>query len=338
MPALTRCRSAASIAVASMCLLGMMATPAFAGIGDSTDPDYPPAKKPEPSDAISSSVRYRESAPGASAKPMAPVSGNWSPPACWYEPQFTPKQFGDYLAKHDYGGGSAGTSERGEYLDETGGKLHKGDHGSWYMLKRSSAADIGEAMDRCGALHTYTWVGPADPAPPGTPVITPEILAGLAYGRTKLPTPPVTLKPAPDRLKVNLPTRVSFEGHLDQVSVTASISNPGLGINIAATTVATPRQLHLVAGTDYADPQSCTYDLVKKGGTYAVESGDSGCLITYRKSSGTGTYTLHASITWDVTWNPTADPGGKPVRNDLPDGETANDIPVTVKEIQAINR
>ncbi|WP_263168242.1 hypothetical protein [Streptomyces sp. SCSIO ZS0520] len=331
MPALKQARGLAVLTLSAACVL---ATAVPASAGRDNQPSKPP--KESPSDEIGSQVSFTYRSSAKSGKPMAPAGGNWSPPACWFEPKYNPKDFEKELASHNYGGGSAGTDIHNEYFEETDGEYHQGDKGAWYKLVKNPNASYEEYGNRCRTLRLYEWVGPADPPPPGSPVITPEILAGLAYNRTELPTPPVKLSPDPGRLKVNLPTKVAFEGGLDRVSVTASID--AMGVDLAATTVATPKQLRLEAGTEFADPQTCTYDLVKSGGTYTVDSGDSGCLLTYRKSSGNGTYDLNASITWDVTWNPTAGPDGAPVHDDLPDGETENDIPVTVKEIQSVNR
>ncbi|MEK8170803.1 hypothetical protein NKH77_18255 [Streptomyces sp. M19] len=181
----------------------------------------------------------------------------------------------------------------------------------------------------------YLWIGPADPSA-RDPVIDPEILAGLAYNRTKLPAPPVRLSPAADKQVVNLETYVSFAQGLDRVWVTASLNYPG--IDIAATTVATPTALHIDAGTSSAQPSSCTYDLVRKDGGYGVDSEGADCNITYRRSSGDSAYGLKASITWKVIWTASADPDGPAQQPALPDGETTVEQDVSVREVQSVNR
>jgi enoyl reductase len=144
------------------------------------------------------------------------------------------------------------------------------------------------------------------------------------------------LRPDADRLIVNLPTEVAFQGALDRAWTTASINYKG--VQMAATTVATPVALKVDAGTSDADPQTCTYDLVKGEGGYKVDSKNAGCNVTYLRSSADGTYPFKASLTWHVTWTDSADPDGPPQQPALPDGLSTYEQNVTVKEIQAINR
>ncbi|RZB17839.1 hypothetical protein StrepF001_18705 [Streptomyces sp. F001] len=129
---------------------------------------------------------------------------------------------------------------------------------------------------------------------------------------------------------------MKLDGDFDRMWTTASINYKG--VQMAATTVAAPVALKVEAGTADADPQTCTYDLVKGKGGYTVDSKDAGCNVTYRRSSGTGTYPFKASITWKVTWTDSADPDGAPQQPALPDGLSTYEQDVTVKEIQAVNR
>ncbi|MEV7062050.1 hypothetical protein AB0N97_04505 [Streptomyces collinus] len=69
---------------------------------------------------------------------------------------------------------------------------------------------------------------------------------------------------------MNLGTRVAFKGDLDRVWTTASLD--GKGVQLAASTVVTPVALKAEAGSADADPQSCTYDLVKGKGGYMADS------------------------------------------------------------------
>ena len=279
---------------------------------------------------IGSSVRFTYHSPGG-GQPMTSSTGNWSPPVCWFEPRYT----NDALAKHNEEMEDKGPLEGIDHDTAENRKeetdAHRDKDGMWWertpvMSPRS--CEIGEL---------WIWVDRGDPDPPAD-AVDPEILAGLAYDRTKLPAPPVDLKPNEDRNVVNLPTKIEFSEPLDRVWTTASLANAQAGINIAATTVAEPVSLRIDAGTEYAEPSSCTYDLVKAGGGYEVNSEGAGCNITYRKSSGEGTYPMEAQIVWDVTWNPTASPDGEPANGDLPDGLSVTEQAVTVKEIQTVVR
>ncbi|MBO8195251.1 hypothetical protein ITI46_26905 [Streptomyces oryzae] len=111
------------------------------------------------------------------------------------------------------------------------------------------------------------------------------------------------------------------------------------GLDLAATTVAEPHRLRLEAGTKDADPATCTYDLAKsEGGGYAVNTEDAGCNITYRRATAKGTSrTLKAYLTWRVSWAEGDSPDGTP-RHGMPQGESTQEVAVTVKEIQSINR
>ena len=335
-------RKAASVAVLSLCMTLSLAGPAWAGPpgGMAGRPPQGGKAADEP-DEIASKVSYTShNVPETGGSPMAPAAGaDWEPPACWYEPRFTPAEFSAYISKVDGRHGEASRAEGG-----LGGKyddLHQGDKGSWYQMRYDDDpdADIPKA---CTQQDGYVFIRPGDPAPADAPVLDPEILAGLAYNRTKLPAPPLTLSPKPGHQVVNLPTHARFTKKLDRVWVTAAIDAAGL--DLAATTVAEPSALRLEAGTDEAEPSSCTYDLKGEGkgdgngGTYTVDTEKSDCNITYRRSTAKGeAHTLKAYLTWKVTWTEGADPDGAP-QHPMPDGESAAELPVMVKEIQSVNR
>ncbi|AUH44740.1 hypothetical protein CXR04_06050 [Streptomyces sp. CMB-StM0423] len=277
-------------------------------------------------------VDFVYSNPGSSGTSMTSSDANWSPPTCWYEPAYNPKEFEEYLREHNYGGGSAGTELYEQYYNETDGKYHQGDEGAWWKL----TVDLDKEDLSCAReMDAYEFIGPDFPPPPGVEILDPELLAMLAYERIKLPAPPVDLKPGADRQIVNLETLATFGQDLEPAWVTASVDY--VGVQLAATTVATPSRLTLSADSSQADPAECSYDLVASGGGYTVDTEDAGCNVTYRKSSGEGTHDLQASLTWEVAWNPSADPGGTPT-TPLPDGQSTGDIPVTVKEIQTVVR
>ncbi|MEU6079247.1 hypothetical protein [Streptomyces sp. NPDC047108] len=280
--------------------------------------------------AIGSQVQFHVTNNG-SGKPMNSSSSSWSPPVCWFEPRYTNEE----LAKHNKELEGKGPFEgidhdtAGRRKEET--DAHKDKKGMWW--ERTPVMSPRE----CEIGELWIWVEPRDPAPPEG-AVDPEILAGLAYDRTRLPAPPVELRPGAGNQIVNLGTQVKFAQPLDRVWVTASLNNAQAGVNIAATTVATPSKLRVNAGTEYADPQTCEYDLVKGKGGYEVDSKGSDCNIEYKKSSGDGTYTLTSELVWDVHWTASADPDGAPQQPAMPDGLSTNEQDVTVKEVQAIVR
>ncbi|CAL9328106.1 hypothetical protein SUDANB96_00017 [Streptomyces sp. enrichment culture] len=138
---------------------------------------------------------------------------------------------------------------------------------------------------------------------------------------------------------MNLPTWAWLDKAVfDEVQATASLSVAGF--NVEATTTAKPAALKLEPGTPDAEtyPPSgeCALNAADSiGEPYAKGKADRTppCGLRYLRSSGNGTFTLKATITWDITWTGTGGAGG-----DLPDGTFGNDLAVTVQEIQAINR
>lgn len=314
------------------------ASPAHAGLGDGqggTVQEKKPTPKSGGGDTVGMHVSVRGNAP-ASGTPMTPVgTTDWEPPACWYEPMWKPKAYKKALQSEN-----PTPQVLGDYAEEYQTHQKKrekqdyniGKKGLWWSLHHEAGSDDAA----CLAKERETWVPeggpPTDPA-----ALSPELLSKIAYANTRLPTPPVKLSPA-DAQVVNLDTQVSFKAPLERVWVTASIDH--LGVDIAATTVATPKALTVKAGTEHAEPKTCTYGLSKARGGYQVESTGADCNIIYKRSPGKGgTYPFSASLVWDVTWTDSADPDGPPVDEPaLPDGQSTYEQDVTVKEIQSIVR
>ncbi|WP_433892356.1 hypothetical protein [Streptomyces sp. CA-111067] len=281
-------------------------------------------------DSIASAVHYNYSKTDSAAQHMKPLGGDWSPPACWYEPQYKPQDFEDYLLSM-WREGSASTIWAEEYGADN---YHKGDDGTWYGLVTDDNAPWQDFVSQCAGKEPFVFVGPANPPPRTAPVIDTKALAGLAYNGTTLPAPPLTLRPVGANQLVNLDTEVTFAQPLDRVWVTAMYDNAEFGIHLAATTVATPDELRVDAGTTNADPSSCTYKLTPKGGgAYSVDTSNDPCNITYRKH---GDYTLQATLVWNVTWTPSANPDGPPQNPPFPQGQSTTPLQVTVKENQTI--
>jgi enoyl reductase len=264
---------------------------------------------------------------------MRSSDANYSPPVCWYT-AMTPDQMRAEIKRRFYGAGADGSGTTYEFYNnennrmEDDGHYNDGKDGSWWVLTWDKKR-LDEGDYNCPYDAGYFWRKPGDP-PAGS--ITPEDLVGSAYKALKLPPKAVTLSPSPDNQKVNLPTWVSFKGAGTEVWVTASLTEPN-GQVVAATVVAVPHSLQVNAGTSWATPSSCTYEM--NGGT--LNSSSSGCNITYRKSSNGGKYPFTSDMTWAVTWTPTAAPQPGAGAH-LPDGLSEYPEAVTVQEIQAVNR
>ncbi|MCF3123809.1 hypothetical protein IPZ68_29485 [Streptomyces arenae] len=286
--------------------------------------------------SIGAQVQYKTNFKGkAGASPIAQGDGAWEPPLCWTQPKFTAKQYKEEQEKTAPIDPNTGKTLPGWDKDK---EFHEGDKGAWWYRTyavdqlKSGKIKLGD-MEKCTPIPGIQWVEPGDPP---KDAISPFALAGLAYAETKLPAPPVTLRPAADGQIVNLATRVKFDAPIAPVWVTASFNH--LGVDIAATTVAKPVALRVESGTEFADPQSCTYDLTKAKSGYQLDTSKADCNITYRKSSGDGSYPLQARVTWKVTWTDSANPDGPAQQPALPDGLSTFEQDVAVKEIQSITR
>ncbi|MEV7195321.1 hypothetical protein AB0N81_26475 [Streptomyces sp. NPDC093510] len=332
-------RIASALGMAALLTLGYVGT-ASAGDGSGSS-GKPPAGEgsgegSSGSGSIGAQVQYKTNFKGTKgASQIAPSEGPWKPPLCWTQPKFTAKQYKEEQKKTAPIDPNTGKALPGW---NDGKDFHEGDKGAWWyrtyavsQLKSGSVAP-GD-MEKCTTIKGVQWVEEGD-APQDA--ISPLALAGLAYAETKLPAPPVTVRPAADNQIVNLPTHVKFDAPLDRVWVTARFNH--LGVDLAATTVATPVALRVDAGTEFADPKTCDYDLTKTKSGYQVDTSRAGCNIAFKKSSGDGSYPLQAQVSWKVTWTDSADPDGPARQPALPDGLSTFEQDVTVKEVQSVNR
>ncbi|MFD6168151.1 hypothetical protein [Streptomyces coeruleorubidus] len=281
---------------------------------------------------------------GGKTGSLQPV-GDWSPPACWYEPR-SAEEFAKYVegqynetvntpGQHSYAKASVGkfrdTYKDGKYKNYN---LDKKDEGNWWVAIRDEDRWMEPEAQACDRKPFWTETGDA---PPVENAVTPRVLAELAYNRIELPTTEVSLAPE-TATKVNLPTWAWLDrAKFKEVSVTAQL-NAG-GLNIQATTTAKPVSLRLEPGTEDAEtyPASgeCTINAGSIGEPYAKGKSDRTppCGLKYLRSSGDGTFKLQSTITWEVAWTGTGGAGG-----DLPNGAFGNDQDVTVQEIQSVNR
>lgn len=275
-------------------------------------------------------VNYTHRGEGSGAQPVR-YSGSFTPPVCWYT-AMTPEQFHAELDRRYTNAGQNREDTVYNYYNQVESdmnsiKYHQGDKGSWWVLTYDDSRLNDGNAPMCPYEQGWMWQPPANP-PKGA--ITPEVLADAAYGQMKLPSRGVTLSPVAQNQKVNLPTYVAFRQAAAEVSVTAQVTEPD-GQVIAATVVARPSNLHVDAGTQYADPGSCDYTMSGA----KLNSAGAGCNITYTRASA-GTYPFTADMTWRVWWSPTATPQDNGTA--LEPGYSESHQDVTVQEIQAVNR
>lgn len=323
----------------------MAPTVAYAGGGNQAEVTAPQAKGGRQDQNLTVETKIQTTVNGAqeTAKTgsLTPANSNWDPPACWYEPAYSPKQIQatvkairqmKVFGVGDFVGGVFDTyfKEGRPYKNYNLDKQGEGQF--WAAAINEKRKDDPEA-NSCDKLPF--WV-PTGDTPKEPLAVSPKILAEYAYD--ELPVPSTELTMAPEgTTKVNLPTWVWLDrAKFKKVSVTASI--PGSGLS--ATTTAEPMSLSIDPGTKDAE----TYPA---SGGCPIEDGKIGeprakgtpadtmppCGVRYLRSSGDGSYNLQATLTWKISWTSTTGEGG-----DLPAGEFGADQQVAVEEIQAINR
>jgi enoyl reductase len=287
---------------------------------------------------LSAAVTYDRSknGSGSTAGPVAPA-GNWTPPACWYAPKYTPEQ----LKKEREATWSAESTgyewdqeQREHYVEGKPYKdfnMKKAGKGYWWDSYVNESFPTG--WDSC--KRPPFWVDKGDPPPDVPNVVTPKILAGLAYAEIRVPDTDIDMAPAQAQ-KVNLPTWAWLDkAEFKPVSVTASVPV----LDIKATTTATPVSMRIEPGTKDAKlhPASGKCPISKDGsiGTpYKKGNADKTppCGLTYLRASGDTPYKLKATVTWEIDWKGSGGAGG-----DLPDGTFGTTQNVTVQEVQTHN-
>ncbi|MFI0719709.1 hypothetical protein [Streptomyces sp. NPDC021224] len=270
--------------------------------------------------------------PAGSLKPV----GNWTPPACWYQPTYTPEE----LKKESEGVWSEQSpswewisGQKDKYQDGhpyTDFNMDKSGKGYWWSGYSPPENGAMPGADSCN--DEPFWVDLGDPPPPGHKnAVTPEVLAQLAYREIVIPTGDATINPA-GKQGVNIPTWVWMDPTVfHPVSVTAFLPD----YNVSATTTATPSGFTIDPGTSYAQTYPASGKCKGTGTAWTPGAGNvPPCGVVYLKDSGNGTYTMNITVTWNITWVGT----GHPNPTKLPTGTFASHQTVTVREIQSVNR
>ncbi|WP_254396074.1 hypothetical protein [Streptomyces sp. AC512_CC834] len=293
---------------------------------------------------ITSQVTFNTSKNGTGEATGALTAvGNYNPPACWYEPKWTPEEYEKEFKRrwnvgHFSGAVEAYAAEKSRYIEGDPYKdFNKKKSGKGMFWGTVYDWDRLEGDDYLACSQADFWVDNGDD-PPVERAIDTETLAKLAYNELQVPDTEIALAPA-ETTKVNLPTWAWLDKtDFHEVSVTASLDVGGW--NLSATTTARPVSLKLEPGTTDATifPASGECEINADGSIgepYAKGKAEQTppCGITYLRSSGDSTYDLQATITWEITWE-----GSNGEAGTLPDGTFGSEQAVTVQEIQAVNR
>ncbi|WP_108932978.1 hypothetical protein [Streptomyces ardesiacus] len=277
---------------------------------------------------------------------LTSANSNWTPPACWYEPAFSPKEIQETVKLWRGLNGLPFVGDVGDLVGDLldsrykDGKPYKdynldkqGEGMFWAAAVNPNRKDDPEAS---ACDKPPFWVD--NGTTPDEPLaVSPKVLAEYAYDELPVPGTEIEMRPA-GATKVNLPTWIWLDkATFKKISVTASL--PGTGLS--ATTTAEPVSLRIDPGTRDARtyPASGVCRLNADGSigapyTEGRANDTPPCGVTYLRSSGSGgSYPLRATVTWKITWTSTTGEGGT-----LPDGTFGATRDVTVQEIQSVNR
>jgi enoyl reductase len=295
--------------------------------------------------------------PGSRSKPINSSGASWTPPPCWIGPLGGPAEFKKMVEKQvkdtdDYPGQPSYAMQAMDeyrrhyeegYTWDGGGDGYKnfnldqeGKGKFWGAIENPNS----DSPDRFNCNSTLPmWVPNGQLPPGGTPnVITTDMLARIAADHTQVPGVEIKTNPRGTQT-VNLPTWVKLRENFAPVVVRASVDLGG-GATLWAETTAETHSVHIDPGTPDAQVFPGGGDCpVGANGTVGADYGGNPkatppCGVTYQRSTqNRGPFQLNVSAVWGVTWR-----GSDGASGDLGNGTVSDPTPVTVREIQAVNR
>ncbi|MBV9026943.1 MAG: hypothetical protein JO362_24825 [Streptomycetaceae bacterium] len=330
-------------------------TAAYAGYsgGHDSQPGPPPPPQTSASgnaqgNTISAQVGaivfdHSKNGKGSSTGPVTPVT-DWTPPACWFAPTYTPAQFKDLWTKQRLPYTNVQSFVKSIYDRYQNGhpytswNLDKTGQGYWWIPVFNTDQNAKGDTTECWKEPEFDGFWADTQKPPTQPkAVNPHILSALAYAQLRVPAISVNLSPS-GKQTVNLNTWAWLDKTaVKPVSVTASV--PAIGIS--ATTTATPIALHIDPGTPdatvYPASGNCPINPDGTIGTpYQPADGNNipPCGLTYlHATTGGSPYPFKATLTWKISWAGSGGTGGN-----LPDGTFGTTAPMTVQEIQTVVR
>jgi enoyl reductase len=146
---------------------------------------------------------------GHSTGPVAPVT-NWSPPACWFAPTYTPQQFKKvWVPRLKMGGDQDWVRQlRDKWVNGKPIKnwnLAKTGKGMWWAVQANLDPNAKETTPNCYDYFDFWADNGKKPKQPGA--IDTTKLSALAYAQLRVPATKISLSPPADGNQiVNLPT------------------------------------------------------------------------------------------------------------------------------------
>lgn len=297
---------------------------------------------------------------GGDGGSLEPIDTGWTPPVCWYEPFMTAEEFeaavegldgNAYRALNIWSPPVAFTDIYRDNAPEdwavNGDSRYAGvgyddynldvaDEGLWWhgVINPNREDEFRYGVD---CVEPIFWGDPVD-VPDLPESIDDEVLAEYAYDEIAIPETEIELSPEDEQL-VNLSTWIWLEeALLEPRTVRAELPINGLW----AETTAEPVALTLDPGTDDAVlfPASGECAISGDGAigepwARGREGDDPPCGVRYERSTHRdGSFTLTASLTWEVSWTGAQSGGPHP----LPGGVFETTYDLVVQESQTIVR
>ncbi|MFI6687582.1 hypothetical protein [Streptomyces sp. NPDC050485] len=344
---MTRVAKAVALPMLTAALIVLQASSAWAGQGNSKTSGRNDATAQNDNGQVKAGVSKATTSGDtkqSGTKPtgdLASSDSNWTPPACWYEPTYSPKEMeamvtqwrafkffgiGDFIAGAYDRQYKTGDPAKGGYknynLDQEGRGMF------WAAVVNPNRKD-DPAAQKCDRFPFWVENGKTPDVPLA---VNAKILGEYASDSIALPSTVVSMAPS-GTSTVNLPTWIWAPGNkFTEKKVTASLAG------ISSTATAKPVALHIDPGTSDATVFPASGDCpINADGSIGepFAAGKAGqtppCGVTYQRP---GAYSFKASITWKVSWSASNGEGGA-----LPDSIfTTPPQNVTVQEIQSINR
>lgn len=288
--------------------------------------------------------------------------GNYTPPQCWWGPEFSPTELSDDIGQLDTNGESAidtYTAFNEVYAKDGTGydvpatyKSTDGPPWEVYNIKQSPAGEwwgliwsdtiTEQGIQDCTAIDNdhfprdWYWVLPGDKAPAkDAPTLDAKELALYVQGKVMLPALKIQTNPDLDtatKATVGLPTWVWADAAGS--TITDEICTRDLYrvcVNMTATAASFSLSTDDSGASVFADCKRNADGTV--GTKYTGQSGNPPCGITF---SQPGTFNVNMQTTWNVVIGFTNDDGSNGQLTGTGTSETQ--VPANVQEVQAINQ
>lgn len=178
------------------------------------------------------------------------------------------------------------------YQPPTGTDAHSGQKGAWYLMTCPDDIEAGRSI--ATTTTTVVWL-PAAPTATAAPP-APAVLAAEAAKNLKLAKPLIETNPAPGQPQLVYVPMWSWLPSSVFAAASATASVPGESVTATATPVS------VTWSWGDGSSSTCTGPGTPYTSTDSPTAASPTCGHTYTEASGSGDYTVSATIGWTVTW------------------------------------